>query len=100
MQFLLEVVGDANDGDYVRELTELQEVQLPLLHKLVAALKANYNYWPSNEYVDDDVEDIYENYFTEEELDEVLDWIPYGEYGIHTVNDITLYEFVGKKELL
>lgn len=100
VKFLLEVAGDANDGDYVRKLTELQEVQLPLLHKLVAALKAESGNWPSSEYADGWVEDIYAKYFTEDELDKVQDWIPYGEYGIHTVENITVYEFVGKTELL
>ena len=103
VKFLLEVAGDANDGDYVRELTELtelNEVELPLLHKLVAALKAESGNWPSSEYADGCVEDIYAGYFTEDELDNVQGWIPYGEYGIHTVKDITVYEFIGKTELL
>lgn len=100
MRFLLEVVGDANDGDYVRQLTEVQEGQIALLHKFAHVVKIENGNWPSSEYADGWVEDIYGPHFTENELDEIWGWVPYGEYGIHTLIDITVYEFIGKTELL
>jgi hypothetical protein len=44
--------------------------------------------FPNGEYISETIHNIYYDDFTEEELETIIDYIPYGEHGIHTIVEI------------
>ncbi len=113
-KYLLVIKGDMNDADYTMEKTEIKEGEiieldegrkvdvLELVKKCAKAIKEckGSENWPTSQYSDSSVEDIYEGILTEEETDLFHEYVPHGECGIHKINSIDLYEIVGKTKLL
>lgn len=100
---LLVVKADTNDADYVTELTE-GAFNLTLVKKVAKAIKeckTNMN-WGTGEMCDgeDHPSVLYKGKLTEEEIEEFRDLCPSGEYGIHSIESITLYEIISRKTIL
>lgn len=96
MFYKLIVRGDTNDADYIEESNNIKEEDIDKIKKIIKVIKEYtdkkkyVHNWPDTEYDNDTVEDIYKNKLSEEEIDFMRDFIPYGEMGIHTIKEIRL----------
>ena len=107
MRILIE--GDCNDGDYISEMSEITQEELDLILPVIEAVKTSteYHNW-SNEYDDKSLEDKYpqllirnEDYDPEDEYDEEFmmgealerfsNFVPSGEYGVHSIHRVEIY---------
>jgi hypothetical protein len=121
MKYLF-VQADTNDADYVSKFTEISDEDLAKLMPLFEAIKAfkrykgkckdgpawehNHNFpWGSGEYVprkdlgEKTVWEIYPEY--KEAIRIFVDqYWPYGEYGIHTIDNIKVFNVAGIEEII
>lgn len=122
MKLYLEVVADTNDADYVTSRNEITREEIEQLKPLIKAiaLQKGHN-WDTSEYARDsdrptrmypEFISYKEGYGPDDEDDyEARDWqndiinlfgeyVPYGEYGIHTIKSITVMEVQSEVDLL
>lgn len=104
MKNLLIVSADTNDADYVYNITEVSNESLDqiigIVKKINEAKKSNfYGFpWGKGEFVDVVYEEEYDGILTDDEMEFLNDFVPYGEHGIHTVSKIEVYRNIGDKE--
>lgn len=104
MAAILIVTADYDDGDYVSEVTEVgDDFDYERLKKVCEAIKTQegYDSWPTCDMENnrDSKEDIYADLLTEEDIDWFDSYVPNAPHGVHTVTDITIYQY-DKKEIL
>lgn len=119
-KLLLVIVGDTNDGDYITSINEITEDTFDKLQPMIEAIKnfKSYNgakasykstgYWihnhnyPASEYIREDLGEktIQELYGHIENFKEFDNFTPYGENGIHTIKEISVYEIHNKNQYL
>jgi hypothetical protein len=104
---LVIVTADTNDADYVtqqqyirdeKELVELKRILGIIKAKTKSMGKWSHN-WPTSDYVDQTVQDLYKGVLTEEEIEWFSGYVPYGEFGVHTITSVVVYH-VEKEEKL
>jgi len=96
---------DWNDADYITDVVEINEEEEIFIRKVSAEIsKIGRHNWISSEYSNDgDIPPhiMYKDVLTE---DEILtfdqEFVPYGEYGIHTIDSIKIYEVLSEEELV
>lgn len=113
----LRIVADTNDANYVERWTplnypedsnyyaELEKVVPRVLEgikKKASDLKeegklCNFNNWPCGEYCREVLTEFYSGYISEEDLDFFNDLLPYGEYGIHTIESIEVVKIAASE---
>jgi hypothetical protein len=101
------IEADTNDADYITEINEISAEELELIKPVVKAIKkhkGDYN-WPNFEGRrgnEKSPEEIYveSGLVTEEQFDTFSQYVPHGEYGVHTIESVTLFEVTNKTELL
>lgn len=92
--YYLYVVGDTNDGDYVTSMTLLKPGELSRFEPLFKEIKKhgllNKHNWFTQEYQDHSSEELYGDL---SELAEEFDakFVPYGEYGVHTIEEVKVF---------
>lgn len=100
MKKLLVITGDYNDADYIRSVhlldpDEIYDAELlSVLPKVSNALKDckdRYN-WPNSEYCKLSVRELYDGILTIEDIEIFQEYVPYGEYGIHRIESINVYD--------
>lgn len=111
------VKADTNDADYITEMTEITQEELDLIRPLVEAIRRfkpytveldgrsrrfHHNY-PNSEYSAWDLgekspRELYD--FPEEVHQTFEELVPYGEYGTHTIESVTVRPIVGCEVLL
>lgn len=118
-KFKLRVVADANDADYVESTQPVDQETIDFWRKLAKKIKEFKPYeikekgyrnishrhnWPDGEMCR---EDLGEKHYTKlygisEEEDEmyVYDYVPNGQYGIHTIESIEIFPNVESEILL
>jgi len=88
-KYEITITVDENDGDYVTEISELNEKQLDVIRPLIKAIKKKGIY---RNYMVGECGDIpYEDQYPEFDLDvheAFLDYCPSYEYGFHTIESI------------
>lgn len=91
------VVADENDGDYVTRVSTLKQNQLPMLVELSQRIKNNHSVWQTGE-----IGDPYKDYpdWTEEEIGFMEGLVPWGQYGVHTIESIEYYPIPEKVKLI
>ena len=97
------VKADVNDGDYIEEMNDIDEGDIPLLKKIISLLKTNQwgrHNWETSDYCDCPPSEMYEGILSEDEIEFFNGLVPRGEFGIHTVESITLLEVSKIEELL
>ena len=108
MKYLVIVTADGNDADYQDRSEFIEPDQLPFVRKIAAAIKAypeRHNWTRDCDlgrgiYGDKSLKEKYANVLTEEEIEKWIDeFMPYNEYGIHTINNIQLIEVANHEEL-
>jgi len=91
---------DTNDADYISEFSVISDKDEGLLRKLATLLPAKGYRFGKGECVDRyPPSDLYPE-FTEEELEEISDLLPYNEYGSHSIDEITFYEVSNTEKLV
>jgi hypothetical protein len=103
-QYLVIVKADTNDGDYISDTKEYGEAEYleikERLARILPIVKKQGGKWEKSEMGNSASEYVRKRLLTEEDADWFDDFTPNGEYGIHTVESVTVYEIVGKQELL
>lgn len=106
---LLIIEADTNDGDYIHSLIDMDkqvDLTMELVNKVTQAISksSQRHNWNISEYkreTEKDPQQLYKDILTEEEIDTFDQCaVPHGEYGIHTIKSITLYEVSEKTVLL
>jgi len=102
------ITADTNDADYITKKTEITDEQIEQIKPVIAAIQArrdklnedrhtNWNKWghnwetseygklgtPSKMYVDTGI-------LTEEQVQLFNEFVPYGEYGVHTIKTVDI----------
>jgi hypothetical protein len=95
MKKYLIIKADTNDGDYVTEKSEVSDAEIekikPII-EVIAACTEDHNF-PDGECSDpDELENLYleSGLLTEQQLDFIKPYIPYGEYGVHTIESVEI----------
>ena len=86
------VKGDMNDADYISEETKLNEADLDLIRKVSKALAENEYLWPTSEWDDESVSEVYDGVLTNQEISTFSKYVPYGEGGIRSIESIEIRE--------
>jgi len=104
MKYYISIEGDTNDGDLIESLNEISYVDLEKIKPVVEAVIAKKDYnWSTNEYSKG--KNPYELYVesgivTEEEYEIFYEFVPHGEYGIHSITSIKIFEVTRVTKLL
>ena len=91
MKKYIEIVGDTNDGDYVSERTEITDKEIEEIKPVIEAIKNSkeHHNFDTSEHQNGDAEEVYGHL---EGFGLFEDLVPYGEYGIHTIDSIIILE--------
>lgn len=93
-KYMVIVVGDENDADYVEQSSYISESDLDVLKKIIEVLKKHstgYSYpWPDGEYANGTPERLYGDELTEDDFDFMRGLCPHGEHGINSIESIKL----------
>ena len=98
---LLIIKADHNDGDYLHSINEVSDADIQEILPVIEAIKEfgkshNYN---TSEYRDDEPT-ASDEYGHLEGFDLFDDYVPHGEYGIHTIKSIDILTVVEKVSYL
>lgn len=98
MKHLL-VKADSNDGDYLYELSVISEEELIEFKNLFSKLQKNIYgriNWGRYDLLEpsNDPRIIYKDILTEDDIEFIEDYIPSGEYGIHTIESVKVIEII------
>jgi len=110
-QIIIEV--DINDGDYITSINKINEDDLKIVKKVASLIKefkpyktkyissasgkerewSHSNNWPSGDLLREDLgekspEELYN--LTDEEVEVFSDYLPWSEYGLHTIISIKI----------
>lgn len=111
MRYLLIIQGDTNDADYITGETWLTEEKYlevhPMLQRVARAIKnAKHthrgNNWGRSEYSDrsDRPEVLYEGVLSAEDIAAFDNYVPRGEYGVHSIESVSIHRVVHSVDLL
>ncbi len=101
---LLVIKADTNDADYVYSITTIKSAEekkqiQELLERIVPVLNAKKGHnWKNGDQGDSAEKYVEEGKMTEADADHFGELVPYAEYGIHSIEDIILYDVINKKE--
>jgi hypothetical protein len=99
------IEGDTNDADYISEINDITKEQLNSIMPIIEAVKncTNRHNWAS-EYANYTIEDLYPQFFINgdesPEMETFYEFLPHGEYGIHSIDKIVVLEIVKETRLL
>ena len=107
MKKYLVIIADYNDGDCISSKKEISDKKLLELEPVFKVLKAQQEL-TSHNWETDECSDkctpkklyIKTGKLTEEQVDLLDEYLPSGEYGIHTIQSIELIEVVNEIKLL
>lgn len=113
----LVVKADTNDADYVTEISKINENHLNELIPLFERVKefkpykgkSNHTHYsnfpfgdgefiPRSDLGEKSAKELYG--YTDEEFDLICNYLPFGEYGIHTIESVEFYELPKKKTII
>jgi len=104
MKYTLKIKADPNDADYEYQESVITESDLVLVKKWAKLLKekklGNGHNWLENEYGNGVHRDVYREHFTDDEIEQLRYYVPCGEYGMHTIDDIEIAPEVNWESLL
>ena len=98
----LYVNADTNDGDYISNTTEITKASLKTVTKVAKAIKEckmDYN-WATYDRAEKELspEVVYKGVLTKKEIDCFREYVPYHEYGVHTIESIEITKFIKLSE--
>jgi len=110
MKKFIVIQADCNDADYLMEKSEITDQQIEeVIKPVIVALekrKAAYeeldkidskrawnelhHNWETSEYGDTPPQKMYEGELSEDQIDAFQEFVPWGEYGVHTIYRIEI----------
>lgn len=108
MRQLLIITGDTNDDDLVTKQCYIKdEKELEMVKRVLAVIKTktlsmaggSRHNWPSSDYCSESVQDLYKGLLSEDDIEWFNEYVPYGEFGIHTIRRAVLYEIQEEEKL-
>lgn len=98
------IKADTNDGDYITSEKRLYEkADIDTIRKVAAAIKncEAFHNWGMGEYCRDNESPyvVYKDVLTDDEIDLFNEYVPYGEYGIHSIEQIQIREVTVLEDL-
>jgi hypothetical protein len=107
---LLIITADTNDADYITQQIYIKdEKELAEIKRILSIIKTKTNQlvkkgpnrhnWPTSDYSQDTVGALYKGKLNEGEIEWFNQYVPYGEFGIHTIVSAIMYH-VEKEEKL
>lgn len=93
------IKADCNDADYISEISDVNSDDIKFIKYVWGIISKRNGRWENGEYGDIPPRKMYKNELTEKEIERFSSFLPYGEYGIHTVESIKIYRFVSCEEL-
>lgn len=94
------VVADSKNDSPVK-VTEIDEFfDFERFKRICGIIKENHNQWPTGDVSKKTIEEVYGDRIMEDEFNWFNNYIPSGEYGIHSIDSINLYEIVDHQKLL
>jgi len=112
MKKYLIIQADTNDADYVISQNEVADEDLELIFPVIKAIEdynndksikyQKYNFWNIESNRNPDPYQLYveTGKCKQEEMDAFMEYVPYFEGGIHTIESIELLEVVKETKLL
>lgn len=97
----IRIVADYNDADYIEETNTITEEKLEEFKPLIKAIKLKNNRFPTGEIAgkNDNIKILYPD-IDENILEDFSCYVPYGEYGIHSIEHIYISENVPETDIL
>lgn len=101
-RYYILVKADPNDADYISKLNditgeELEDIVLPVIEKI--KLQGQRHNWCTSEYTSEGYPRKMYN-LTDVQDEIMCEIVPYGEYGIHTIESILIFEYSEGSKLL
>jgi len=110
-EYIITVTVDCNDGDFLTRDEEISEEKLKFIHPLIEEIrnyKGYYNYplyygeyynYISSKYRGATPEEIYPD-ISEDVFEEFNNYLPFWEYGFHTIKSIYIQPVSSRTRLL
>ena len=94
----IEITADTNDGDYVTERNKITDEKIELIKQILPILKEHHGNWPTGQC--GIAHDIYtKEELSSEQINMLNEYVPDGEYGVHTIEDIVILHVVEEEKL-
>lgn len=95
MNKYIEITADTNDGDYVSQRSKITDAQIEALKPVIKAIKAvgGHHNWETGEMIEGrSPKELYldTNILSKHEVDLFYEFVPCGEYGIHTIESVKI----------
>jgi len=101
MKYEILIVADTNDGDYVTGINVIDEKQLEKLKPIIQAIKKKNGRYEFGELSSLGWENPTDQFdFSEEQFELLHEFLPTGEYGVHTIESVDIYPVPKKQRLL
>lgn len=101
---VLWIKADTNDADYITSENLVQKGDIKIIQKVCEVLRVGkwHHNWVTNDYCTEKESpwNAYKDELTEYEIDVFNEYVPYGEYGIHTIKSVELREITVLEKLL
>ena len=105
MKKYIVVEADTNDGDYITEKSLISDEKIEQL-KVALAKLGNQNGipWNTGDMVNEkrgrlSPDTMYGEILTKQELDLIEEFVPHGEYGVHTIESMEILEVIKEYKL-
>lgn len=108
MYRVIVVIADTNDADYVSSIIKenkqpsyFSPKNLTRFKRIVEVVKKEDRHnWDNSEFGGTTPKIMYEEVLTEDDIDFFEEYLPYGEYGIHTIKSVEIYTVISEEVLL
>jgi len=103
--YLVLITGDMNDGDYKTVKHEVDKDTVEIIRKVAKVVLKNNKYdynWPAYDLRKEygNPYEMYKDELTQEEMDIFSGFVPSGgDYPIHSIESIEIYQFTTKEEI-
>ena len=97
-KYTVKIVADTNDGDYVTKLTDITLEELLLIEAVAQVVREHGNAW-KNQQQGDPI-DQYGGRLAEEDIEDFDGYVPYDEYGVHTIVSIEFTPIINWEKIL
>lgn len=93
------ITADTNDGDYVTEKTSIDDSWVEKYSNLINSIRNNSGSWTTGEMQHMPLYEQYPDY-DESKLEKFDQYVPRGEYGVHTIESIEILVVAEETKLL
>src|SRR4051812_47930893 len=89
MMYELVIKADTNDGDYITQASKLTRSELEALKPILEVIKAHHGRWETGDI--GDTSELYKPELTSEQIEWFDNLVPFGEFGVHTIESAVVY---------